>query len=49
MLVNWFYEGFFFSVVEWGSGVFVRVVLMGVQTCPMVMLGYPGVGGGHCP
>lgn len=41
MLVNWFYEGFFHSVVEHGSGVFVSVVLMGVWTCPVVMLGYP--------
>lgn len=49
MLVNWFYEGVFHSVVERGSGVFVSVVLMGAQMCPVVMLGQPGVGGGHCP
>lgn len=39
MLVNWFYEGVFHSVVECGGAVFVSVVLMGVQMCPVVMLG----------
>lgn len=51
MLVNWFYEGVFRSVVERGSGVFVSVVLMGVRTCPAVTLGYPDLGwvGGTWP
>lgn len=51
MLVSWFYEGVFHSVVEHGSGVFVSVVLMGAQTCPVVTLGYSDLGwvGGTWP
>ena len=41
MRVSWFYEGVFHSVVECGSGMFVSVMLMGVQICPTVTLGYP--------
>lgn len=44
MLVNWFYEGVFHSVVECGSALFVSVVLMGAWTCLVVTLGYPDLG-----
>lgn len=49
MLVSRFHEGVLCSVVGHGSGVFVRVVLMGVQTCPSVVLWSPGLRVGGTP
>lgn len=38
-----FMQGFF--TLARGSGVFIGVVLMGAWRCPMVLLGYPDLGG----